>query len=424
MADGRRDIRLLAALTNKDNSEFQRIIENLEIEARGFANAILNPVDAEEAVEKAINKATDWLQTDEPFTKHHLMAHIKKLINNAIIDYVRTNKVVALPEHDIRGELALIDERLGYFGDDEAPNEPTGWHGVKIAEPARAKTVVIEPYSRNHWLNIIFSLTGFQSWLLPYSTDLYWPSVNQKLVKIKSKDTDRMYNSAKKRRWAQYELIMALVEAIPGMREQQIFLLYLRGYNQKQIGSDFAVSKPYISKVVNRWLKSWGWDNHQTDNARIIILTHALACIYSTHLRAVEKIRKQEEQRRLTPIRRQFLAIERGGDAQDQFFERLKQEEKERADKARRTELTLMFNPGPQTRGKYNPTANEQRRLRWAKITAHQVYEKTIADPRTKPCFHNLQESDSGRLEGVCHSCYLWWFGFTTTLDQYSRAVG
>lgn len=284
ISKGQRDIELLGVLTSNDSSRFNRVIARLQSEARQIASELLGRENIEEAVSKARDKVIDWMRSDAPFKVSHPMAYATILVRNAVIDYSRTTKERAIPEDQIKEDLAWIDGGMGYFGEDEESNGQAGtggWHGVKVSPGVLGQDMLKLPaihYPEHGWLRALRpeNLGRCGDWFLAGNS---------------FSDVDK--------RWSQYKLIMALIENIPSLREQQIMKHFLWGYRTTDIAKELDISKAYISKVVTNWLKSWGWDKLQVARYRIILLTHCLAITYSKVAAMIDQKKQQLEKRKV-----------------------------------------------------------------------------------------------------------------------------
>jgi hypothetical protein len=372
ISKGQGDIELLGALAGNDSSRFSRVIARLEGEARQIANELLDGENIEEAVSKARDKVIDWMRSDAAFRVNHPMAYARKLVHNAVIDYARTNKERAIPEDQIKEDLAWIDEGMGYFGGDEEANEPTmkgGWHGVEVSQDHVGRDILKLPtihYPEHRWLRAL------QSSNLARCADWFF--------------VGRRRNDINKR-WAQYKLIMALIENIPGLREQHIMKHFLWGYRATDIAREYEVNKAYVSKVVNKWLRSWGWDKVQVERNRIVLLTHYLATLltgyYKTKAKTYRKLNRELNDRMEALVRRKW-DTGRLTKEEDQEIDRLLEE---CHTKARLEHI------------------EEERTL------CDELYHKVTKATETKACFSDLQESDSLGLLEICSTCYQYWYG-------------
>jgi len=251
----REDIRLLSAIATGDSGQFIAIISGLRERANSKANSLGAPSDA---AEEAINKAVDWLGGTGPFRVSYPMRYVRRLIHNAIVDYTRTHEEEAISGEAIKGELAWIDERMGYFGG-EHDQDLIGWHGVKLRKAGRSVSPT-EDYPDHPQLS---------------------PLRLSSMVDYVDSSVIEGGKAARDKRWGQYKHIVALVDNIPGLREKQVMQCFLWGHRLTDIAKTYCISKAYVSKVITRWLKSWAWGKKDTDKARIILLTNYCATAYS-----------------------------------------------------------------------------------------------------------------------------------------------
>jgi len=291
MSKGWKDIELLAALTSNNSPKFNQLIDRLREEARGLSEILGN--GEEDAVSQAIDKAVDWLRSDEPFKVNHPMPYVKRLIHNSIIDYGRTRKEQAVSDDEIQEELAWIDEEVGDLNEIETP----GWHGIKSDEE---QVVLPREYPEHLWLRILDNLYLYEGWQTQWIMSAYlFDKFRGKGIRVTDRLQYKVLKNQQDERWQQYKLTMGLIHSIPSMSEQQIIKYYLWGYRVTDIAMKLNVTKPYISKVVNKWMKVWRWDKHRRDKTRIILLTYHLAKFLS-HIENVasEKYRKEKKEKR------------------------------------------------------------------------------------------------------------------------------
>jgi len=306
MSKGQQDVELLTTLTNKDTSKFTLIIDRLRKEARDIADELLQ-VNNEEAVSQAMDKASDWLGSNAPFQVTRPMAYVKRLVHNEVITYWRAHKEdEALSEGQLKHILIWVE---GNSWDDEENfweiAENSGWHHV--VNPKKYKPSE-EEYPEHHWLRRLDSLRDYAEWLklsgvLDYLRSKHQMSegelTRQRLRALARKEGHTLAKSLRDRQWRQYKLTMTLIDNIPSLREQEVVKLYLWGFCVTSIANRLNVKKPYISRVVTKWLKDWGWDKHKRDEIRFIFLTYHLARSYSKLFDAITApIRKRQERQR------------------------------------------------------------------------------------------------------------------------------
>ncbi len=454
ISKGQRDIELLGALIGNDSSRFNRVIARLEREVRQIASELLDGENIEEAVFKARNKIIDWMRSDAPFKVSHPMAYATTLVRNAVIDYSRTTKERTIPEDQLKEDLAWIDGGMGYFGEDEKGNGQAGtggWHGVKVSPGVLGQDILKLPaihYPEHGWLRALgrWNLGKCVGWLLPDSwsaEDYLFNRFRGTGVRVKPGMVNGLLKSEQNRRWAQYKLVTALIDNIPSLREQQIMKHFLWGYRTTDIAKELDVSKAYVSKVVNTWLKFWGWDKVRRDRARIVLLIKFLADLYRRaeqhdreHLKIKhdiirEKVAVQMEKHRL----RQVTAIPEGAEL-DKLLRKaytnedsLSLEEEERLTelyhKANRTlenkiTIRMIFNPSYQRQLEDRERQRHRERLeniqhqeeRQEKLWEKRgLFRKVISSPQTRAYFSDLRESDNLALLEVCSTCYDYWYG-------------
>lgn len=461
ISKGQRNIELLGALTGNDSSRFNRVIARLEREARQIASEVLGRGDIEEAVSKAREKVIDWMRSDAPFKVNHPMAYATTLVRNAVIDYSRTTKERAIPEDQIKEDLAWIDGGMGYFGEDEESNGQAGtggWHGVKVSPGILGQDMLKLPtihYPEHGWLRALggWNLGKCVGWLLPYSWSAEGYLFNKFRgtgVRVKPGMVSRLLKSEEDKRWAQYKLVTALIDNIPGLGEQKIMQHYLWGHRTVDIAKELDVSKAYISKVINKWLRFWGWEKVYRDRARIVLLTKFLADLYRRteqhdreHLKIKHDIIRKEVAMQMEKHRlRQVTAIPESAEL-DKLLrkahtneESLSLEEEERLtelyNKANRTlenvaqqeenkiTIRMIFNPSYQCQLEDRERQQHRERLEniqhqgerqqklWEKSG---LFRRVISSPQTRAYFSDLRESDNLALLEVCSTCYDYWYG-------------
>ncbi len=300
MSDSQKDIELLAVLTSHDSARFNRIIDRLRKYAYGIAKPM--GIDDEGAIEQAIQKAADWLGSTAPFKVNHPWAYIKMLVHNAVVDYGRTSKEEVIPQNQIKEDLAWIDEGMGYFSEGEEGDVQTttrGWHGVKVNQKYLGRDFLKLPaihYPEHPWLRALCFLGKCVGWLLPCSwsaKDYLFNKFRGTGARVKPGMVSRLLKSERDKRWQRYKCIVALINGIPGLREQEIIRYYFYGFSVTNIAVEFSVTKPYVSKVIRKWLSSWGWDKLQVERDRIILLTHYLATACSKVEARIDRKKQQ-----------------------------------------------------------------------------------------------------------------------------------
>ncbi len=276
-AGSSRDIELLGVLASGDSSRFEQLVARLQYEARQIVGAVLDEKHVDEAVSKAVDKAKDWLVSDAPFKVNHPSGYAKRLARNAVIDFARTCRGEALSEKEEKEIGTWIE------GDWDAEDGRMGWSAIKAPETSSKAPTFKEYgfYIEHPWLVVLLRLPTCESWQDQLTIYNY---LCNKLVGTGNRATSKLeYKTLKSQqdeRWKRYKLITALIEGIEGFREQEVVKRFLWGLAVTDIAKVLDVSKPYVSKVVHKWLGLWGWDRLQVEKARALLLTHSLARAY------------------------------------------------------------------------------------------------------------------------------------------------
>ena len=352
--DSRRDVELLAALTNRDSAKFQRIISKLRGEAGCVASELADEQNVEDVVSEAIDKAIDWLKSDAVFQVSSPYRYARKIVRNKVIDYCRTSRVKSIADDDIAKDLAWLDESMGYFGEDEKSGESiTAWHGFRLKSISRGKTTV-PTYPEHRWLRAL-QPSRYTDWFFV--------------------DTSR---NARDKRWTHYKLIMALIENIPSLSEQRIIKHFLFGYRVTDIARQLSIDKSYASRVITKWLGSWGWDKAEVERNRIVLLTRYLAATLKRYYKPGPKEYPELKDRMGVLWRKR----------------RLTKEEEEELDRLTR-EL--------RARAKLEEQEDERR-------LCDKLYQNITKASETKVYLEDMQESDSLGLYRVCCDCVRLWY--------------
>lgn len=380
-----RDIDLLAALINNDAAKFNQIIDRLRKEARDMAMAILDSQDVEDATLQAVDKALDWLRGSGPFHVYHPAAYVKRLVHNEVVDYGKAHKGQALSEEDVKDIITWVEgDSWDEEERDRRSEEGLGWRAVKVKQTrqisvAKARELQlaragIEVQHPHPWLRKVDGLVGRQGWIT--YTWLAHQYLENKFrgtgIKVRDKQVNLLLKSEQDKRWQQYKFVMALIDAIPGLREQEIMNYFLWGYRVMDIATRLDVTKAYISKVVGKWLGTWGWDELQIQKARFILLTHNLAKAYSFWYRKAKK-----------EARRQYLIRYGEYDSKSSF-------DKDGLEGI----LARMMATGPDE----------------TPYMCEEFYNKVIVSVETRSYFSDLKKEDAVDLFGTCQLCYEWWY--------------
>lgn len=385
------DIELLAALINKDTAKFNQIIDRLRKEATEMAMVILDRQDVEDATSQAVDKAIDWLKGNAPHKVFHPWAYVKKFVHNAIVDYGRTYEGEALSEEDVKDIITWVEGgSWDEEGRDRRSEEGLGWRAVKVKRTRQISVakawerqlaeIGIEVHHPHPWLAMVDDLISRQGWLT-YPGRAYEYLENKFRgtgIRIRGKQVILLLKNEQDKRWQQQKFLMALIDGIPGLREQEIMKYFLWGYRVTDIAARLDVTKAYISKVVGKWLGAWGWDKHQILKARLILLTHNLAKAYSFWYRKAKK-----------EARRQYLILYKRWQQYGEY------DPKSSFAKDRLEEiLARMMATGPDE----------------TPYMCEELYNKVIVSVETRSFFSDLKREDAVDLFDTCRLCYEWWY--------------
>ena len=238
-----KDKEVLEALV--DYSHFSRFIKEVETYARKKAFAL---DVSEDAVFDAVNKVTDWLM--KGVKVDHPASYINAIIHNALVDYGKADKST---DDTSPGDLAMINGGDSGFYGKEDEGGCAGWHVIEIDEkpPKKVKkegAVKIPKFGE--------SLAGFLSVL--ELLERYAPNE----VRQAYKQLTQQFNG------------------IPSSGQKRIMEYYLLGYRQIDIVDELDKSTAYVSRIVNKWLRIWGWSKKDVERGKVIILTHHIDELY------------------------------------------------------------------------------------------------------------------------------------------------
>jgi DNA-directed RNA polymerase specialized sigma24 family protein len=230
-----KDKEVLEALT--DYFHFRRFIKKVETYARNKAFAL---DVSEDAVFEAVDKVTDWLIKGDKV--NHPASYVNAIIRNALIDYGRADKSAD----------DITQRDLAELGDKDEDGR-IGWRVLTIAEKPRKniKKGSLSTMSESCEL-VTDSLRAL---------DLAeWAEPN----KVKQA----------------YDQLTKQFNGIPGAGQKRVMEYYLRGYRQVDIVDQLGKSKAYVSGIINKWLRIWGWGEKDVERSRGILLTRQLAELY------------------------------------------------------------------------------------------------------------------------------------------------
>lgn len=238
-----KDREVLEALT--DYPHFTQFIKKVEAYARKKAFAL---DVSQDAALYAVDKVTDWLMKGDKVD--HPASYVNAIMRYALIDYGRTNK----PTYDVtQRDLVNIVGMENRLLADENEDRPTGWYAIKVNE---------KPL-KNIKKGSLSTMSFFGEQVLD---SLY-------ALDISAEDEPNKMRQG-------YTQLAKQLNSIPGREEKRIMEYYLRGYRQREIVSQLDKKKEYVSRIIHKWLKIWGWGEMDVERSKLILLTHQLADLY------------------------------------------------------------------------------------------------------------------------------------------------
>ena len=304
---GNRDVELLLAVKSDDTVKYQRLWDRLTQYADSVASALFSsPTLRDDAVEKAMDKAGDWLKSDGILYRDRPWAYVRKIVSNSLIDSGRTRK---LEEVDITSTRDTIDKQILSWTDDgirkvfvkadddvEDGDRGSGWQVFQIISEGKPLKKDDDSYHPHTWIETLNELFKYQWWWGIVAWERKVESERKRAMdslRGAFKEAHSHYDERTNKLWGNYHLIMALIDNIQRPSEGRIMKTYLEGFKQVEISRNLNVSKPFVSKVVNNYLKQWEWGDSDIYTAKLILLTQYLAVLYRNFCNDLNKALKE-----------------------------------------------------------------------------------------------------------------------------------
>lgn len=143
-------------------------------------------------------------------------------------------------------------------------------------------TVKINNVTVNYLINSDTSISAFPNRNftdLEKNNAIIWVHLRQKLEDAEAELRSQIfkYNEQK---WDLFNLVMALLDSISSDSEKRVIQHLLWGYKPVELAKKLNVSKPYVSRVTNKWLDEWKWNDEDIYKARILLLTNYISMQY------------------------------------------------------------------------------------------------------------------------------------------------
>ena len=302
-----RDLELLLAVTSGDSVKYQWQLEKLTQYADSLALTMFpSPALQHDAVEKAMNDVEDWLNPSDILKADHPWAFAKKTIYYSLIDSTRTQK---LEEVDITSVRDTIDKQILRWTDDEIRKEfvkaaddveaddyGSGWREFQIISEGQPRRTDDDSYHPHRNIEALWALFQYKWWWSLRKWEQNIKSNRRKAMqslKWAYEEANLRYAEYTRKLWSNYNLITARINNIQRPSESRIMRAFLAGLKQVEISRDMNVSKPFVSRVVNNYIKEWEWGDSDIYKARLILLTQHLAVLYRNFSNDLEKAVKK-----------------------------------------------------------------------------------------------------------------------------------
>lgn len=272
---------LLEILNSGDSERFAQVINQYSEYARSIASGLFDD-DAQinQVAENAINKVTDWINSRAYLNIKSIDGYIRKIIRNSVIDQSRVikEKYIPITKKIIDEDMVWLDEAFAKF-EDEEDVEPHGWRILQVK--TKGEVLPEREYPEHPVLKYLLQLLQYRLWwdtrALGNHIKITCPHLRRSIYE---RWVNHEYNQLKAKRWAIYKDTLNLLSNISSMSEALICQRYLWGLRQTDIAKELDVTKPYVSKVINKWLDLWQWDRNEERKRQIVLLTNHIAYFY------------------------------------------------------------------------------------------------------------------------------------------------
>ena len=319
---GNRDVEVLLAVKSGDTVKYQRLWDRLTQYADSLALALFSsPTLRDDAVEKAMDKAEDWLKSDGILYIDRPWAYVRRIVSNSLIDSSRTRKLEEVNLTSVRDTadrdiLSEVDEEIRKAlvksddGEIEDDTQGSGWQVFQIISEGKVLKKDDDSYHPHRWIETLNELFKYEWW---WNIVAWGNKVESKRktamqsLRGTFKEARSCYDECTSKLWGNYHLITALIDNIQRFSERRIMSAYLQGFKQVEISRNLNISEAFVSKVVNNYLKEWEWGDPDIYTARLILFTQHLAVLYRNFARDIEKAKG--EYWKGSPIMKQSSSI-------------------------------------------------------------------------------------------------------------------
>lgn len=305
---GNRDVEVLLAVKSGDTVKYQRLWDRLTQYADSLASTLFSsPTLRDDAVEKAMDKAGDWLKSDGILYTDRPWAYVRRIVSNSLIDSSRTRKLEATDLTSVRDTtdknvLRQVDDEIAKSfarsADDDIEDDAqgSGWQVFQIISEGKPLKKDDDSYHPHKWIETLNVLLKYQWWWIV--TDWYRKIESERKRAMRSLrgtsiEVQSRYEEYTGKIWGNYHLAKALIDNIQRLSERRIMEAYLQGFKQVDISKNMNISTAFVSRIVNKYLKEWEWSDREIYTARVILLTQHLAVLYRNFSNDLDKALKE-----------------------------------------------------------------------------------------------------------------------------------
>jgi DNA-directed RNA polymerase specialized sigma24 family protein len=285
-----KNVLVLSAISG-DQESFQRVYEKLKMYAFSIASELFSDsVLREDAINQAMDEVVDKIRNQRGLFENKPWSYVKRSVSNSLIDLARLREAAKLKEENEDPsthyekpldpkELAWIDE--GFAKIAKCGDNNSGFRIFNISEVSRGKDPE-ERRSKNHpWIDTLEEVLTYQWWWGIEQWEDNETKFKSSHESLTVGDLAFRFKCCSEKMWDKWNLINGLLDNIGSHQEKRIMLQHLSGFKQTEIAQKQNVSEPYISKVLSKYRKDWGWSDDDTKQARLILLSKHLADWYA-----------------------------------------------------------------------------------------------------------------------------------------------
>jgi DNA-directed RNA polymerase specialized sigma24 family protein len=290
--EGRMDKNVLVlSAVSGDQDSFKKVYERLQMYAYSIGSELFSDsVIREDAINQAMDEVLDKIRNQRASFENKPWSYVKRSISNSLIDLARLREAAKLKEENEGPskhfekpldpkELAWIDE--GFAKIAKSGDNNSGFRIFNISEVPRGKDPE-ERKSKNHpWIDTLEEVLTYQGWWgieQWEDNEEKFKSSNESLM---VDDLAFRFKCCSEKMWDKWNLINGLLDNIASHKEKRIMLQHLSGFKQIEIAQKQNVSEPYVSIILSRCRKDWGWNDDDVKQARLMLLSKHLADWYA-----------------------------------------------------------------------------------------------------------------------------------------------